>query len=83
MAISSFPETVRCHVSHVHPFQTLTSEVFLLLLKLPNLLFNPSPTRRPVVFLLRTSPSKSEDRIAFPDGLPLEMISALLPLALR
>jgi hypothetical protein len=42
---------------HTIPLQALISEVFLLLLKLPNLLFNPSPTRRPVVLLLRTWPS--------------------------
>jgi len=45
------------HVLHILFVQTSSSEVFLLLLKLPNRLFKPSPTRRPVVLLLPTWPS--------------------------
>ena len=48
------------HVLHILFVQTSSSEVFLLLLKLPNRLFKPSPTRRPVVLLLRTWSSDGE-----------------------
>lgn len=64
------------------PNPSHASEVFLLLLKLPNLLFKPSPMRRPVVLLLRISPSKSEYLNALPLGFPALTDSTWLPLAL-